>query len=234
MEYPVGLRWGRLVRRWQRFLSEVQLNHGLAVIAHVPNSGAMRGCAEPGSPVLLSPVTGRKLAWRLEQVVAGGVTVGVNTQLANRLAEEALTDGLLDLPGEPGAWEIEREVPVGGGTRLDFRLTGPAGCTWLEVKNVTWAERGVALFPDAVTVRGRRHLEVLTRLAESGSYAALVYVVQRGDARAVRAASQVDPAYSAALERARGAGVMVRAVQVAVSPGRLKPWRSIPVLAGSG
>jgi len=232
LEYPVELRWGRLLRRWQRFLSEVELDEGPRVVAHVPNSGAMLGCADPGSPVLVAPAAGpgRKLAWRLEQVVSGGIPVGVNTQMANGLVAEALSTGLLAYPFLGFPFQVEREVRCGERSRLDFKLSGPGGQVWLEVKNVTWALGGVALFPDAVTSRGARHMELLSRIAAGGGAAGLVYVVQRGDARAVKAAADVDPVYAEALREARNAGVLVQAVQVAVSPKRLAPWRLLPVL----
>lgn len=231
MEYREELRWGRLLRRWKRFLAEVEFGDGRRVVAHVPNSGAMLGCADPGSPVLVAPAAGpgRKLDWRLEQVIAGGIPVGVNTQLANGLALEALASGLLEFPGLRGPWQADREVRCGSGNRLDFRLTGSGGTVWVEVKNVTWAKNGIALFPDAATARGARHLDLLTGIVRAGGSAALVYVVQRGDARAVQAADRVDPAYAAALHRARESGVIVRAVQVVVAPHRLVPWRVIPV-----
>ena len=232
MLYREPLLWGTLQRRYKRFLADVTLHDGRLVTVHVPNSGAMRGCAVPGSPVLVAAVAGRgrRLAWRLEQVVSGGVPVGVNTQLANSLAEEALHLGLVTVPGLGEIRKVAREVRLGESLRLDFRLTGSAGSSWVEVKNVSWAEGGVALFPDAVTARGARHLEAMAGRVAAGEPAALVYVVQRGDARAVRAAVEVDRGYAAALAAARQAGVQVLAVQVVVAPHRLLPWRALPVM----
>lgn len=234
MRYAAPLRWGTLLRRWARFLAEVRLGDGRVVVAHVPNSGTMRGCSAPGSPCLVAHTPGprRRLEWTLEQVMAEGVAVGVNTARANRLAEEALATGIVRLPGRAPAGTVRREVTSSPGTRLDLLLEGGRRRTWVEVKSVTWAESGVALFPDAITARGRKHLLELGRLAAAGDRAVVLFVVQRGDAGAVRAADAVDPAYGEALAAARSAGVEARAVQVAISPGALAPWREIPVLGG--
>jgi len=232
MRYSAPLQWGVLLRRWARFLAEVRLGDGREVVVHVPNSGAMRGCGEPGSPCLLSYAPGprRRLDWTLEQVVSQGVPVAVNTTRANRVAEEALCGGIVRLDGVSRHFEVRREVPVAPGTRLDLCLLDGDRRVWVEVKSVTWVEGGVALFPDAVTRRGTKHLVELQRLAAAGTGAVVLFVVQRGDASALRAAGKVDPNYARALEVARAAGVEARAVQVAVSPAALVPWRELPVL----
>lgn len=231
MRYASPLVPGILRRRYQRFLADVELPGGEVVIAHVPNSGSMAGCSSPGSPCWLSRATGarRRLAWTLEQVVEGGIPVGVNTSRANGLALEALRDGVLTLPGLETPWTARREVRTAGRSRLDLRLEDPVGWYWVEVKNVTWVQGGVALFPDARTARGARHLEELARLAQDGQRAALSYVVQRGDAVAVAAAGHVDSTYAAALRQAADAGVAVVAVEVAVTTEALAPGRPLPV-----
>lgn len=232
MHYDQPLCWAVLRTRYKRFLADVELEGPRLVVAHVPNSGAMRACSTPGSPCLVSPAIGprRKLLWTLEQVIDHGVAVGVNTGRANALAEEALASGVIAIPGLKPRWEVRREVQVGR-SRLDLRLDGGDSPIFVEVKSVSWAERGVALFPDAVTDRGRRHLGELVALRRRGQRAALVLVVQRGDASSVRPARQVDPAWAEALQAAVTSGVVVRAVQLAVHPAGLLPWRELPVLA---
>lgn len=232
MVYSSRLSEGTLRRRYWRFLAEVELPSGELVQTHVPNSGSMAGCSTPGSPCLLSRADGgqRRLAWTLEQVVEGGVPVGVNTSRANGLALEALETGVATLPGLKLPFAARREVRVGDNSRLDLCFDDGEGPYWVEVKNVTWVEGDVALFPDARTARGARHLEVLTRLRRGGQRAALVYVVQRGDAEAVAPAVQVDPAYAAALREAVATGVAAAAVVVAVTPQALTPVRPLPVL----
>lgn len=231
MRYPEPLTWGVLLRRYKRFLAEVRLDGEREVTVHVPNSGAMTGCSSPGSRCLLSSASNpaRKLAWTLEQVMADGVPVSVHTGRTNRLAEEALLRGVVGLSGQVGGFALRREVRLGERSRVDFLLEDDLGVAWLEVKSVTWVENRVALFPDAVTARGSRHLrELMTRRA-AGDRAGLLFVVQRGDASAVRAAARVDPVYAATLAEAAAAGVEVKAVQVAVAPSGLVPLRQLPV-----
>lgn len=232
MRYQGELVEGVLVRRYKRFLADVALPHGV-VAAHVPNSGAMRGCSEPGSRCRVSHAASprRRLAWTLEQVFAGPVAVGVNTLRANALALEALTTGVIALPGLDAGWQVRREVRLPSGSRIDLQLTDPRGPYWVEVKNVTWVEAGTALFPDAVTLRGARHVTELARRLGAGERAAIVYVVQRQDAVRLRAAAQVDAAFAAALATARAAGLVEVAVEVAVTAEGLAPHRPLPVVA---
>lgn len=231
MRYPAGTTWGILLRRYQRFLADVTLPGGEVVVAHVPNPGAMRGCAAPGSPCLLSPAPGahRKLAWTLEVVVEEGIPVGVNTNRANGLVAEALRSGVLAVPGLAGAWQVRGEVRLGTHSRVDFCLDDGGGPFWVEVKSVSWAVGGVGCFPDAVTARGARHMAELAARVHLGDRAVVVFLLQRGDATAVRAAVEIDPAYASALGAARGAGVQVLAVQVAIAPHAIVPWRMVPV-----
>jgi sugar fermentation stimulation protein A len=238
----VGIDWGSvryerplvegvLLRRFQRFLAEVSLE-GRVVRVHVPNSGSMRTCSQPGSRCWVLPAAGphRKLAWTLEQVAEGGVRVGVNTSRANHLAAEALAGGVVQLPGLRAGWSLRREVPLGHGSRVDFLLTDRHGSFWVEVKNVTWVEGGVALFPDAVTARGARHVEELGQRLCAGDRAAILFVVQRRDAGEVRVAATVDPASARAVETAREMGLVAAAVEVAVTQEGLVPTRALPVL----
>ncbi len=232
VRYERPLVEGVLLSRYQRFLAEVRLEDR-TVTAHVPNSGSMRGCSEPGSRCRLreAPSPRRRLAWTLEQVFAAEVAVGINTQRANALALEALEGGVLTLPDLRSPWRVDREVRLGEGSRLDFRLVDGAGPMWVEVKNVTWVEGGVALFPDAVTARGARHLGELLRVLRRGERAAVVYVVQRGDARALRVAEEVDPTFARAVAAARGEGLVEAAVVVRVTATGLVPHALLPVVS---
>ena len=233
MRYQEPLCWGTLLRRYKRFLADVCLDDGREVTVHVANSGTMTGCSAPGSRCLVSAAANpaRKLPWTLEQVIDGGVPVSVHTGRANRLAEEALLGGVVRFEGIAGEFTLQREVRFGERSRADFLLTDERGPFWLEVKSVTWVEDEVALFPDAVTSRGTRHLrELMARVAE-GDRAGLLFVVQRGDATAASAAATVDPLYATTLVEAVAAGVEVRGVQIAVSSTALIPWRELPVIA---
>lgn len=212
LRFPSPLIPGTLLKRYKRFLADVRLADGTVVTAHCPNPGAMTGYAEPGLAVRLSLSAnpGRKLAHTLELVHNGACWIGVHAALANAVVEEALRAGAVrELAGYG---EIRREVACGASSRVDFRLQGPAGPCWLEVKSVTWlGGDGCYGFPDAVTARGLRHLADLGDMAEAGQRAAVLFLIQRcdGGAGAFRAAAEVDPAYARGLAAARRRGVEV-------------------------
>jgi sugar fermentation stimulation protein A len=224
---------GRLVVRRNRFVAEVELD-GVIVEAHCPNTGSMLGCKAPGSRVWLSRAdnAGRKLAWTWELVEAApGVPVGIHTGRSNRLVEEALAAGRV--PSLAGFSSLRREVRYGAeGSRIDLLLEWPNGrLGYVEVKNVTAAvEGGVALFPDAVSARGTKHLRELMAMVAAGHRAAVVFCVQRGDVAEVRPADTIDPAYGRTLREALAAGVEAHALVAAVSPGEIRLERPVPVI----
>jgi sugar fermentation stimulation protein A len=224
---------GRLVRRYKRFLADVELDDGRLVTAHSANTGSMMGCAEPGSRVWLSASDNpkRKLPWTWELVEAApGVVVGIHTGRANGLVEEALRAGRI--PALAGAAAIRREVRYGQNSRIDLLLEFEQGppCH-VEVKNVTLVEDGTALFPDAVTTRGAKHLREMQAVVAAGGRAAMVYCVQRGDARALSSADAIDPAYGEALRAALAGGVAAYALGATPDPvaGRIALERVLPV-----
>lgn len=230
VRFPDPLVRGRLVRRYKRFLVDVELDDGRAVTAHCVNTGSMAGCAPPGAPVWISPArnTARKLPWTWEIVDVGTSLVGVHTARANDLAELAVRAG--QIPGLSGYTTVRREMRYGESSRCDLCLlddTRPP--CWVEVKNVTLVEGSTALFPDAVTARGTRHLGELTAQVAAGCRAAMLYVVQRTDAEAVAPADRVDPAYGHALRRAAAGGVELYAIQVRPTPEGLVIERCLPV-----
>lgn len=213
MRFPNPLVRGTLIRRYKRFLSDIELEGGEQVTAHVANPGSMIGLTEPGSEVWLSPNTNpkAKLAWRWELIRIGGFLVGVNTAHPNRLVEEALTsDRIAELAGYGSC---RREVRYGQNSRIDLLLEEESRppC-YVEIKNVN-LKRGLpgretaAEFPDAVTKRGAKHLVELGDMATAGSRAVMLYLVQRGDCDHFRLAEDIDPAYAAGLAEARKRGV---------------------------
>lgn len=230
MRFERPLVEGTLLRRYQRFLADVQLEKGQTVVAHVPNSGRLTGVFLPGRRCWLLPTVSGKLAFRLELVEVGGAVVGVNTWRAMRLAEEALAAGVLALPGLQRPFSVRREVVPAPGSRLDLQLVDTQGAFWVEVKNITLVSGEEALFPDAVTARGAKHLRLLAALVRAGERAGVVYVVQRTDTRKVRAAGEIDPAYAQAAWEAAQAGVVFAAVEVAASPEGLVPTRPLSVV----
>jgi len=234
MRFPTPLLEGRLLRRYQRFLADVDTAAGI-LTAHCPNTGSMQGCAEPGMRVWLSPATNpaRKLAWTWELVEAlPGVVVGMHTGRSNALVREAIEAGRVpELAGYPA---IRPEVKYGEGSRIDLLLTAPGrpDC-YVEVKNVTAAVAGrIGYFPDAVTTRGTKHLREMSAMIAAGHRAVLVFCVQRGDVDCVRPADHLDPVYARTLREALAAGVEVIALGARVSPAGIELERRLAVEAG--
>ena len=232
MKFAQALVEGRLLRRYKRFLADIQLAEGV-ITAACPNTGSMMGCCEPGSRVWLSESdkAARKYRHTWEMVEVGRVIVGINTGLPNRLVSEAIGDGTIaELSGYAG---IRREVAFGEeGSRVDLLLEGEGRepC-YVEVKNVTAAaSKGVALFPDCVSERGTKHLRELIRLKARGLRPVQVYCVQRGDVREVRPADGIDHEYGRMLREALAAGVEVLAYRAKVTPTEIRLANRIPVV----
>lgn len=209
MDFPQPLSRGRLVRRYKRFFADVALDDGAEVTAHCPNPGAMLGLSTPGQACWLSVSADpkRKLAHTLELVDAGGALTVVNTLLPNRLVAEALAaDAIPELSGYASC---RREVRYGAASRVDFLLEGPdRPPAWVEVKGVTLHRgEGLAEWPDCVSARGARHAAELGEMARLGQRAVVLFVVLRGDCDRFAVAADLDPAFAAAFERVRAAGV---------------------------
>jgi len=230
MKLPQPLFHGTLIRRYQRFLADVELDDGSLVTAHTPNTGSMRGCATPGSRVILSLSTtpGRKYPHSWELVHADGVWVGINTLLPNRLAREGIENGTVaELAGYQ---TIKAEVPYGEGSRIDLLLSGARGRCYVEVKNVTLVEGGCALFPDAVSARGQKHLRELMEVVRQGHRGVNLFVVQRSDGESVSPADAIDPGYGAQLREASKAGVELLAYRALVTPSEVCLRQRLAVL----
>lgn len=220
---PLPLLPGRFCRREQRFLAEVELADGRRVWAHVPNSGALTGCLFPGMEVLLTPETrpGRRTAYTWRFCRVAGQWISIDTTAPNRLLARILaTTGL---PGLEPPLRYRPEVTLPGGGRLDFVVERNGRLHFVEVKSVTWVEDGVALFPDGITSRGRRHLQELAALVTQGHRAWNIFVVQRPAAQVVAPASHIDPAYARELAQAAQAGVQLLALATTIAP----PWISL-------
>lgn len=232
MLFPPLVR-GRLVRRYKRFLADVELEGGEVVTAHTANPGRMIGLTEPGRTVYLSESDNpkRKLRYTWELLRIGPRLVGINPAKANPLVAEALAEGLLS---EVAAYDTVRpEVRYGErGSRVDFLLSDSAeelpDC-YLEVKNVTLYEEEGALFPDAVTERGRKHLLELRDMAAAGHRSVLCFLVQRPEPTYVGPARRIDPAYAETLDEVAAAGVELIAYRVSVSTKQLKVRDPLPI-----
>lgn len=233
MRFERELRKGRLLRRYKRFLADIELG-GEIVVAHCPDPGAMTTCAEQGAPVWVSESDNprRKLRYTWELVWAHGAMVCVNTSRANDVVAEALRAGAL---APLGPFEsLRREVTVGAGSRLDFLLEHAGRRCFVEVKSVTLTlGGGVSAFPDAVTARGTRHVEALIARVGAGDRAALLFCCSRDDTALVRPADHIDPTYGRALRRAAAAGVEVLAYRCEVSPRGVWLRERVPVELGA-
>ncbi len=223
---------GTLLRRYKRFLADVRLEDGRVVTAHCANPGAMTGLAEEGLRVWMQhrPHPRRKLDYSWEVVeTADGALVGVNTHNANRLVAEALEGG--GLPEYAAYATVRAEAGYGEGSRVDFLLGSPGlPDLYLEVKSVTLSRTpGVAEFPDAVTVRGARHLRDLAQARRDGCRAVALYVVQRCDCDTLRLAADIDPGFAAASAEARAAGVEMHCRTCRVSESEIALERTLPM-----
>ena len=228
MVLPQPLVAGRLVRRYKRFLADIELEDGSLVTAHTPNTGSMQQCAVPGQQVLLSKSDNpkRKLAWSWELVRVNEHWVDINTHRANRVVEEALRNNVLRCFQN---YSVRPEFPFAE-SRIDFMLEGGNEKVLLEVKNVTLCcQPGVACFPDAVTKRGQKHLRDLMLAKEQGWRAVIFFLVQRGDAQTFSPADEIDAEYGRLLREAVSCGVEALAYRTRVSPESSKVDQQIPL-----
>ena len=215
-----------LIRRYKRFLADVRTAAGKRTTIHCANTGAMLGCADPGSPIWYSTSDNprRKYRHSLEIVRgAGGHLIVVNTARANGVVAEAVSAGLLGFPADT---EVRREVPIPGEAgRFDLVVDD----VFVEVKSVTLKLPDSGAFPDAVSERATRHVAALARLARQGRRTMLVFCVLHAGIDAVRPADEIDPVYGGALRQAVADGVEVVALRCAISPQRLVPLGPLPV-----
>lgn len=225
---PKAGRYGIFLKRDNRFRVTIEVD-GQEIWAHLPNSGRLGELLLPGRRVLLveRPGIGRKTGYDLSLVEVEGRWVSVDARLPNALVRDALLAGrLAPLAGYP---VVRGEVPFGR-SRFDFLLEAPARppCL-LEVKSVTRVVEGLACFPDAVTARGRRHVEELAGAVAAGYRAVVIFVVQRGDAHGFRPHDESDPAFGQALRAAVRRGVEPYAYGCHVEPGRIAIEGALPV-----
>ena len=233
MRLPPGLLPATFLTRRNRFAADVQVD-GRQAIAHVPNSGRMEELLVHGRPVLLHPAprpSARITAYDLLLVRHEDRWVGVDSRLPPALVIQAWRKGLMPPLGEYR--RVRREVRLGS-SRVDLLFSGPKGHCYLEAKSVNLVESGVALFPDAPTERGARHLGELARAVAQGHRAAVAFVVQRNDAHALAPHEPADPAFAQALRQAASEGVEVYAIVCAVTRARITPLRTVPVRLHAG
>ena len=216
--------------RYKRFFADIDLD-GKIVTAHVPNTGSMKSCWKADDKALITfhDNPNRKLPYTLEMAHNGRCWVGLNTGRANTIAWEGIRGGTVtELQGYQ---TIKREVKIKN-SRIDLFLTdGPRPSCFVEVKSVTLlGEDGVALFPDAVTARGQKHLKELSALKEEGYRAVMLYIVQREDVRSFSPADTIDPTYGRLLREGKAQGLEVLAYRSRLSEKEISIKCPLPVV----
>jgi len=230
MKFETALIPGRLIKRYKRFLADVQLEDSTVVVAHCTNSGSMISCIEEGARVYLSPAKDpkRKTRFTWEMIEINNLWVGINTSIPNQLIFEAVRDQ--EIPQLKGYTFVKREVKFED-SRFDVFAENEQEKCFIEVKNVSMKVGNAALFPDSVTTRGRKHLETLIRVKNQGMRAVMVYVIQRMDVNSFGPAQHIDPDYANTLSKALKAGVEVIALQAKVDPKGIQIVKEIPFIS---
>ncbi len=224
MQLPMSMTRVKLIKRYKRFLADVEFDNGEILTAHCANTGAMTGLSTPGLPVWIwkSDNEKRKLAWSLELVELKTGLVGINTAQPNRLVAEALA--AKTIAPLCAYSNIRPEVKYGEKSRIDFLLTDPnlPDC-YVEVKNVHYSRQtGLAEFPDSPTARGARHLDEMANMCANGHRAITIYVIQRTDCASFALCPDNDPTYVKAFLAAKKSGVESLAFGCDISPTQIK------------
>lgn len=224
MKLDPPLEQGILLRRYKRFLTDVQLPDGSEMTIHCPNTGSMKNCIAEGSPCWFSrsdnPKRKYPCTWEIATTPDGSLA-GINTGRANALVKEAIENGVVaELQGYE---KLRSEVKYGEeNSRIDLLLEGDNERCFVEVKNVTLGldandKSGNGFFPDAVTTRGTKHLRELMHQVEQGDRAVLFFCVQHTGIERVSPADHIDPTYGETLREAVKAGVEVLAYRAELS-----------------
>jgi len=221
MKFEFELVKGKLIKRYKRFLADVELESGEVVTAHCANSGSMLTCLEEGAPVALTHIDDpkRKTKYTWEMIFVNNNWVGINTSHPNKIVFDAIVNK--EIKGLDVYDEVKREVKFDE-SRLDVVAKNSEETCVIEVKNVTMMIDNIALFPDAKTSRGLKHLNTLIRLKSEGYRAVMVYIIQRGDINSFTIAKDIDPDYAEGLKNAVENGVEVFALKANVTPEKIE------------
>ena len=233
MQFEHPLHYAKLIKRYKRFLTDIELPDGEVITIHCPNTGSMRGCLDDVARVWYwdSGNPNRKYRHTLELVETNnGHLIGVNTGRANSLVKEALTAKTFDFLAHK---DFRSEVKYGSeNSRIDFLLENESGRTWVEVKSVTLLESalgdGKGYFPDAVSTRGTKHLRELMTQVQQGDRAILLFCVQHTGIETVSVADHIDTVYAETLAEAISAGVEIRVVAADITSEHIKLNRELP------
>ena len=229
MKFKQTLIPGKLIKRYKRFLADIELESGEIITAHCPNSGSMKSCTNPGWKVMLSESNNpkRKYKYTWEMVHNSKCWIGINTIIPNIITEEAIKNNIISELSEYD--EIKREVKYGENSRIDILLKSENHLCYVEVKNVTLVEDdGNYYFPDSVTSRGLKHLHELIEMKIRGHRAVMLFVVQRSDGKIFKPASHIDPKYAEGLRTSYENGVEILVRQADVSPTEINLNNKIP------
>ena len=243
MKFSSNLIEAKLIQRYKRFLADVEIEDGSRFTVHCPNPGSMMGLKEPGSRVWISKSDNpkRKLSHTLEliETLSNGQNspslVGVNTNLPNKIAEEAILAGKIPQFGQFD--RLRCEVKYGENSRIDILLSAAdandgdkSHNTYIEVKSVTLQRQpGLHEFPDGVTERGRKHLGELANMVEAGERAIMLYLIQRQDGDRLSFARDIDPRYAEAFDDAISRGVEAIAIDCKISAQEIITNRVIEI-----
>ena len=233
MQFQTPLIPARLIRRYKRFLADIQLEDGREVTAHCANPGSMMGLAEEGMKIWVEPNDDPKkklkYGWRLVDHENGHFT-GVDTAVPNRALKASLMVG--EVPEFAEYSTVLPEQKYGEKSRIDFLLRQDGlQDAYVEVKSVTLSRQvGLAEFPDSVTARGTKHLGELAAMVGQGHRAVMFYLVQRTDCERMTLAADIDPTYAKAFEAARAKGVEVVCYDTRISPDGVDLGRRLDVV----
>ncbi len=227
MTFDTPLIKGKLLKRYKRFLADIALTDGQVVTAHCTNSGSMKSCLEEGADVYLSPAKDpkRKTKFTWEMIMINKGWVGINTTHPNLIVYEAIVNK--QIPQLTQYTMVKREVKFGD-SRFDIYAENDQKKCFIEVKNVSMKAGNYALFPDAATIRGQKHLKTLMEVKKSGIRAVMIYIIQRSDVDVFAVAKDIDPAYGQLLKEASDNGVEIIPLQAKVSPEEIRIERELP------
>jgi len=217
---------GSFIDRPNRFLTRVNYK-GAIIESHLPDPGRLKELLKPGVRILLKKESGehRKTKFSTQAVYDGDTLISLNTLLPNQFTAYLLTKRKIDFLKE---WDLhKKEIPYGN-HRFDFQLKRENEYMYLEVKSVTLVEKGIAKFPDAVTERGKNHVEHLGEMAKKGIRALVLFVVQRPDAKLFQPQWERDPKFGFALYKAWQKGLEVRVIHMKMTPNNLYYLGELP------
>lgn len=225
MKFDPPLQSATLIKRYKRFLADIALPDGEVCTIHCANTGAMTGCAEPGSTVWYStsdnPQRKYPHRWELTETQAGH-WICVNTARANRLVVEAINTNIIT--ELRGYLSLRTEVKYGSEkSRIDILLEAEdKSLCYIEVKSVTLLDNGRGYFPDSVTTRGQKHLRELAEIAQNGQRAVLFFAILHSGIENISAAHHIDPDYYHLIKQAEQAGVEIICYKATLNQDELK------------